>query len=153
MCDRCGGMTNEQYSRQLERNIQTYGWTMQYVEGDGRRNPAFGYSLGLSLYGHPEIIVFDPDPAWAYRGVQPLAVAVINGDVFDEGTDLAAYFPPPQSAALLRFPDSATHLFTANQMFRQPGDAPIPALQLVWATRTALIQPSGDHHAPEGGKR
>ena len=39
MCDRCGGLTNEQYSRQIERNIQTYGWTMQYVEGDGARNP------------------------------------------------------------------------------------------------------------------
>ena len=142
MCDACGGMTDEQYSRRIEQNIQTYGWTMQYVDGDGVRNPAFGYTLGLSLYGHPEIIVFDGDPRWVYQGLKPLAWAVMDGSAFDEGDDLSAYFPPPERAELLRFPDSATHLFTANSMFRQPGAGPIPALQLLWPTRTRLIQPA-----------
>ncbi|MFI6825926.1 DUF4262 domain-containing protein [Kribbella sp. NPDC050241] len=141
MCDRCGGLTDEQYSRQLVQNIQTYGWTMQYVDGDGDRNPGFGYSLGLSLHDHPEIIVFDADPRWAYLSVKPLAWAVMGGAAFDEGDDLSEYFPPPEQAELLRFPDSATHLFTANSMFREPGAGPIPALQLIWPTRTGLIQP------------
>ena len=153
MCDRCGGLTDEQYSRQIERNIQTYGWTMQYVDGDGSRNPAFGYTLGLSLYEHPEIIVFDPDPSWTYLVLKPLAWAVLNGAVFDEGDDLSEFFPPPERAELLRFPDSATHLFTANQMFRRPGDRPIPALQLIWPTRTALIQPTGARPIPDGDPR
>jgi hypothetical protein len=135
MCDKCGGLTDEQYSRQLERNILTYGWTMQFVQGDGVRNPAFGYTLGLSLYGHPEIIAFDPDPAWVYLGLKPLAWAVQAGEVFDEGDDLSAYFPPPDQAGLLRFPDSAMHLLTANTMFRQPGEGPLPALQLIWPSR------------------
>jgi hypothetical protein len=151
MCDRCGGVTDEQYSWRIERNIQTYGWTMQYVEGDGVRNPAFGYTLGLSLYRHPEIIVFDPDPAWAYLGVKPLAWAVMEGAVFDEGDDLSEYFPPPDTAELLRFPDSATHLFTANHMFRQPGDGPLPALQLIWPTRIALIQAADSRPPSDGG--
>src|SRR5215216_4675289 len=79
MCDRCGGMTDDQYSQRLEQNILTYGWTVQFVEGDGVRNPAFGYTLGLSLREHPEIIVFDPDPSWVYLGVKPLAWAVMDG--------------------------------------------------------------------------
>ena len=149
MCDRCGGLTNEQYSRQIERNIQTYGWTMQYVESDGARNPGFGYSLGLSLYRHPEIIVFDPDPAWAYLGLKPLAWAVMDGAVFDEGDDLSAFFPPPETAELLRFPDSATHLFTANHMFRDPDESPLPALQLLWPHRVTLIQPTTSHPTPK----
>jgi hypothetical protein len=153
MCDRCGGVTHEQYSRQIEQNIQTYGWAMQYIEGDGVRNPAFGYSLGLSLYGHPEIIVFDPDPCWAYRGLKPLAWAVMDGAVFDEGDDLSEFFPPPEPAELLRFPDSATHLYTANQMFRRPGWPPIPALQLIWATRITLMQPATTGQTPDGGAR
>jgi hypothetical protein len=140
MCDVCGGMTDEQYARRLERNILTYGWTMQFVAGDGVRNPAFGYTLGLSLYGHPEIIAFDPDPDWVYLGLKPLAWAVQSGEVFDEGDDLSEYFPPPERAGLLRFPDSATHLFTANSMFRQPGEGPLPALQLIWPGRNGLIQ-------------
>ena len=153
MCDRCGGLTDEHYARQIERNILTYGWTMQYVEGDGARNPAFGYSLGLSLYRHPEIIVFDPDPGWAYLGLKPLAWAVMGGAVFDEGDDLSVFFPPPESAELLRFPDSATHLFTANHMFREHGDGSIPALQLLWPHRVALIQPPATHPTPDGGPR
>ncbi|WP_134117576.1 DUF4262 domain-containing protein [Kribbella kalugense] len=153
MCDRCGGLTDDQYSWQIERNILTYGWTMQYVESDGVRNPAFGYTLGLSLYRHPEIIVFDPEPDSAYLGLKPLAWAVMGGAVFDEGDDLSAFFPPPDAAALLRFPDSAHHLFTANQMFRQPGQPPLPALQLIWPTRIALIQPSDSSPTPGGGVR
>lgn len=153
MCDRCGGVSDEQYARQIERNIQTYGWTMQYIEGDGGRNPAFGYTLGLSLYGHPEFIVFEAEPSYAYLGLKPLAWAVMEGAVFDEGDDLSGFFPPPHTAELLRFPDSAHHLFTANAMFRQPGDPPIAALQLIWPTRTALIQPSGCRPAPDRGAR
>jgi len=153
MCDRCSGVTDEQYSRQLEKNIQTYGWTMQYVEGDGVRNPAFGYTLGLSLYRHPEIIVFDPDPSWAYLGVKPLAWAVLDGAVFDEGDDLTEFFPPPETPALLRFPDSATHLFTANHMFRGQGEPPIPALQLLWPSRVTLIQTATSRPAPDGESR
>jgi hypothetical protein len=153
MCDKCGGLDDERYSRQLERNIQTYGWTMQFIEGDGGRNPAFGYTLGLSLYRHPEIIVFDPEPCYAYLGLKPLAWAVMEGAAFDEGDDLSGFFPPPHTAELLRFPDSAHHLFTANTMFRRPGQPPLPALQLVWPTRTALIQPSSSGSAPDGGVR
>jgi hypothetical protein len=150
MCDICGGLTDEQYSERLERNILTYGWTIQFVEGDGIRNPAFGYTVGLSLYRHPEIIVFDPDPAWVYLGIKPLVWAVQTGEVFDEGDDLTAYFPPPERAELLRFPDSATHLFTANQMFRQPGEGPVPALQLIWPTRNELIRAA--QQAPTRGE-
>ena len=153
MCDRCSGVTDEQYSRQLEKNIQTYGWTMQYVEGDGVRNPAFGYTLGLSRYGHPEIVVFDPEPAWAYVGLKPLAWAVLDGAVFDEGDDLTEFFPPPETPALLRFPDSATHLFTANHMFRGHDEPPVPALQLLWPSRVALIQPTTSGPGPVGDCR
>ncbi|MET9311260.1 DUF4262 domain-containing protein [Kribbella sp. NPDC003505] len=153
MCDQCGGLTDERYSRQIERNIQTYGWTMQFVEGDGDRNPAFGYTLGLSLYRHPEIIVFEPEPCHAYLGLKPLAWAVIEGATFDEGDDLSELFPPPHTAELLRFPDSALHLFTANTMFRQPGQPSLPALQLVWPGRTALIQPPSSSAGPDGDGR
>lgn len=153
MCEMCGGMTDEEYSRRLERNILTYGWTMQYVEGDGGRNPAFGFTLGLSLYQHPEIIVFESDPCYAYLSLKPLAWAVMQGAEFDEGDDLSAYFPPPHTAELLRFPYSAHHLYTANTMFRQPGQPPLPALQLVWPTRTALIQPPSGSPAPDGNSR
>ncbi|MFG1908135.1 DUF4262 domain-containing protein [Kribbella sp. NPDC048928] len=153
MCDRCGGLTDEQYSRQIEQNIQTYGWTMQYVAGDRGRNPGFGYTLGLSLYQHPEIIIFEAEPCYAYLSLKPLAWAVMEGAEFDEGDDLSRFFPAPHTAELLRFPDSALHLYTANTMFRAAGRPPLPALQLIWPGRTALIQPSSSTDAPDEGVR
>jgi hypothetical protein len=139
MCDVCGGATAPEVLSSIEARIQTYGWTSLFVQGDGERNPAFGYTLGLSQYGHPEFIVFDPSPDAAYLSLKPLAWAVLGGQTFDEGDDLTAFFPPPDQAELLHFPDSATHLFTANTMFRAEGDPPLPALQLVRPRRTPLL--------------
>ncbi|WP_185444638.1 DUF4262 domain-containing protein [Kribbella qitaiheensis] len=125
-------MTGDEYDRRLGRDIMRHGWTVQHVDGDGDRNPSFAYTLGLSLHGHPEFIVFDCFPNPAYRALEPLAIAVLAGRRFDEGGDLSGlYVGRPQ---LLRLPDSTTHLLTANDMFRQPGGPPIRALQLLWPT-------------------
>ncbi|HZX08791.1 DUF4262 domain-containing protein [Kribbella sp.] len=153
MCDRCGDLTDEDYSRWLEENIQTYGWTMTYVPGDGGRNPAYGYTVGLSQYQHPEIITFESEPCYAFLSLKPLAWAVLEGTEFDEGDDLTAFFPPPQTAELLRFPDSELHLRRANAMYRRPGQPPLPALQLVWPSRITLIQPAYDWRTCNRGVR
>ncbi|MFF1816727.1 DUF4262 domain-containing protein [Kribbella sp. NPDC058245] len=143
MCDVCGGITAQEYADSIEARIRTYGWTVQYVEGDGERNPGFGYTIGLTQYDHPEIIVFDPGSDSAYLSLEPLAWAVLAGDSFGEGDDLSEFFPPPDRAELLSFPDSATHLFTANTIFRDVGDPPVPALQLVRTARNPFRTASG----------
>ncbi|MFK4089785.1 DUF4262 domain-containing protein [Kribbella sp. NPDC020789] len=143
MCHVCGGITAREYSSEIEARLRTYGWTVQFVEGDGERNPAFGYTIGLSQYDHPEIIVFDPVPVSAYLSLKPLAWSVLAGDTFGEGDDLSAFFPPPDRAELLNFPDSATHLFTANSIFRRAGEPALPALQLVRTARTPLLTAGG----------
>lgn len=153
MCDRCGNVTHQSYQRQLEEAIQTYGWAMQYVDGDGGRNPAFAYSLGLTVQGHPEFIVFDPDACLSYRGIKPLAWAVLQGRVFDEGDDLTEFFPQPDVAELLHFPHSATHLLAANYLFGRPEHDPVPALQLIWPSRIGLVQPIPSTRTPGGGRR
>ncbi|TDD59693.1 DUF4262 domain-containing protein [Kribbella antibiotica] len=135
MCEMCGGVTTEEYSESTEARLRTYGWTHQYVEGDGERNPGFAYTIGLSQYGHPEIIVFDPREGSAYLCLKPLAWAVLEGSTFCEGDDLSAFFPPPDRVELLAFPDSGTHLFIANSIFRGAGEPPLPALQLVRLVR------------------
>jgi hypothetical protein len=138
MCDLCDGITVEEYEQRLLTNIRTYGWTAQYVEGEGDRNPAFAYTVGLSLERHPELIMFNCRPEQVQPIFGPVAQAVCDGRRFDEGSDLSALFPHYPSAEapqLLRMPDSSTHLYAANTMFRRPGDPPIPALQVVWPRR------------------
>ncbi|GAA1610561.1 hypothetical protein GCM10009789_76150 [Kribbella sancticallisti] len=143
MCDVCGGITNDEYLERLVTNIRAYGWTAQYIEGDDDRNPAFAYTLGLSLQRHPELILFNCRPEQVQRILGPVAQAVLDGRRFDEGADLSDVFPEYSSAEtprLLRMPDSSTHLYTANSMFRRPGDPPIPALQLLWPSRLTWLE-------------
>jgi hypothetical protein len=132
MCDVCGGLSDDEYSEQLATSIGTFGWCLQYVLGEDRRNPGYAYTVGLSLHRHPELIIFDHLAERAYLALEPLAWAVLEGRRFDEGDDLSEYYPPPGRAELLRFPDSSTHLLLANVMFRDPGEPPIAALQLLW---------------------
>jgi hypothetical protein len=138
MCDVCGGITDEEFEERLVTNIRTYGWTAQYVVGEGARNPAFAYTLGLSLYQHPELIIFNCPVEQVQQILGPIAQAVLDGQEFDEGSDLGRVFPacpPAQVPQLLRMPDSSTHLYTANDMFRPPGEPPLPALQIISPSR------------------
>ncbi|MFI5708105.1 DUF4262 domain-containing protein [Kribbella sp. NPDC051620] len=136
MCDICGGITNPEYEQRLRSNIRKHGWTVQFIEGVDDRNPAFAYTLGMSLHGHPEFVTFNCHPDYVGREFEPLAEAVLSGRRFDEGDGLSDLLQP----RLLRVPDSTTHLYTANTMFRQPGEPPIEALQLVWPTRTPWLE-------------
>jgi hypothetical protein len=144
VCHLCDGMTEQDYRVRIIRGIHQYGWAVQYVESDGDRNPSFAYTVGLSRVCHPEIIVFDCTPERGYHALRQLAWPVVIGMRFDEGDDLSDFYPPPERAELLRFPDSSTHLFTANDIYRRDGDPPIPALQLFWADPPALVRDSLD---------
>jgi hypothetical protein len=135
MCDVCGGITNDEYLQRLVDNIRTHGWTLQFIEGDDQRNPPFAYTLGLSLRNHPEFITFNCRPESVQRDLEPVIQAVLDGDRFDEGDDLSRYYSAERKPELLRFPDSTTHLYTANGMFRRAGDPPIEALQFVWPSQ------------------
>ncbi|TWD83598.1 uncharacterized protein DUF4262 [Kribbella amoyensis] len=140
MCDLCNGATEHDYRQYVIRAIQRYGWAVQYVEGDGARNPSFAYTVGLSRVRHPEFIVFDCSAQRGYHALAQLAWQVAAGMSFDEGDNVNTFYPPPERAALLRFPDSSTHLFTANDLYRRDGDPPLPALQLLWPDPLALLR-------------
>jgi len=139
MSEFCDGLTDTEYWDRMQDRILANGWTVQYVVGEDSRNPSFAYTIGLSRYAHPEIIVFTCHPECAMRSLEPLARAVLDGRRFDEGDDLTGLYPYSENAELLRFPDSSTHLFMANTMYRTPGQPPIPALQLYWPICQRLL--------------
>lgn len=81
-------------------------------------------------------------PCCAHDALAPLAEAVLAGMRFDEGEDVSFLFsgyaevPPPQ---LLRFPDSSTHLFVANDLFGADDQEPVPALHIFWPSEIPLL--------------
>jgi hypothetical protein len=139
MCMMCEGMTEREYWTYVRGRILEHGWFLQAVEGEDHRNPPFAYTVGLSRLGHPELIAFGMHPECAHAAVEPLVRQVLAGRRFDEGDDLTAVYDdlPPE---LLRFPDSSTHLFVANDLYRAPGRPPVPALQVFWPSEIGLLE-------------
>jgi hypothetical protein len=153
MCAICDGATYEEVWLHMIDQIQKRGYYIQYVGETDDRNPSFAYTVGLSLLNHPEFIVFSMHPDCAVSALEPLVDAVMDGRRFDEGDDPSDLYPFDEPAALLRFPDSSTHLFVANDLFRPPGAAPIPALQLFWPGEVPLLRRHGQPPAPRPVRR
>lgn len=130
MIEICRGVPGAEYYAQVLDVVAHHGWVMEHGRASGGRNLAVASTLGLSLRGHPEFLVFGCDADEAFRLLEPLAEAVESGSHFDESDDLDDLYPGALYG-LLRFHDSTSHLPTVNALFRRTGTAPIPALQLL----------------------
>jgi hypothetical protein len=117
----------DQHDAWQRETIRTHGWALQAVPGD-EDGPPFVYTVGLSGFGHPELILFATAPA--------IAAAVLNdlGELVRLGHGLA----PGERVRLrsgdvhlLTFPETADWLFAANDLYRLPGEPPVPALLVV----------------------
>ncbi len=60
MCEICDGKSPAQVRREMRAVIERYGWALQYVESaidESGVHPAYCYSVGLTGFGSPEVIV------------------------------------------------------------------------------------------------
>jgi hypothetical protein len=119
----------DQYDAWQRETIRRYGWALQAVLGDEEAGPPFVYTVGLSGFEHPELILFATS--------QATAATVLNdlGELIRAGHTLAAgeLVVPLCSGdvRLLAFPESELWLFAANDLYRVPGGPPVPALLVV----------------------
>ena len=117
----------DQYEAWQRDTIRNHGWALQPVPGD-EDGPPYVHTVGLSGFGHPELILFATAPA--------IAAAVLNdlGELVRLGRGLAAGERIPLRCGdvhLITFPESADWLFAANDLYRAPGGPPVPALLVV----------------------
>jgi Domain of unknown function (DUF4262) len=117
----------DQYEAWQRETIRTHGWALQPVPGD-EDGPPYVYTVGLSGFGHPELILFATAPA--------VAATVLNdlGELVRLGRGLAAgerIRLRSGDVHLLAFPQSADWLFAANDLYRAGGGSPVPALLVV----------------------
>lgn len=141
MCMVCSGMSVGDFGDRIRRQVHRCGWATAYVFGSSDRSPGFGYTIGLSRWDHPEFIMFDEHPECCAGALSRVAELASHGRVFDEGDDLSDVYPESrESVLLLRFPDSATHLFLANDLFPAVPGQPVDALQVCFRERTPLLR-------------
>lgn len=117
----------DQYEAWQRETIRAHGWALQAVLGD-EESPPFVYTVGLTGFGHPELIIF--------ATTQATAAAVLNelGELVREGERLEAgelVLLTRGLVHLLSFPDSERWLFATNDLYRTPGEPPVPALLVV----------------------
>ena len=117
----------DQYEAWQRDTIRRHGWALQAVLGD-EESPPFVYTVGLAGFRHAELILF--------ATTQATAATVLNelGELVRAGRQLMPLERVELScgtAHLLSFPESEHWLFAANDLYRSPGGAPVPALLVV----------------------
>ena len=113
MCDNPRATQAEADAR-MWRLIEKYGWAVQGIEA-GKNTPAWGYTVGLSGRGLPELVV---------TGLKPARLMTLLNDLAAHATH--AEGPKPGSQVQLRngpllefveLSEPSAHLFTAVRMF------------------------------------
>jgi hypothetical protein len=107
--------------------IRRYGWALQGVLGDDE-SPPFVYTVGLTEFGHPELILFATSQATAAAVLNELGELVRAGHRLGAGEQVTL---PQGRVHLLDLPRSDGWLFGANDLYRRAGEPAIPALLVV----------------------
>lgn len=130
MCWRCDNpdATDADYFALIQEKIDAYGWFVQGVEKE-RWRPGFAYTVGLTLFGHPELLVtgmrYDAQVRLlndvAHHQAYHHAPALVPGDRLD--------WPDWPAIEVVGVAEPTVHLVMAEGMY---GPA-IRAVQLVYA--------------------
>lgn len=118
--------------------IRRHGWAVTAVFGD-ELGEYFAYTVGLSGFEHPELLVTGMPPEVAGRLLNEYGERVKAGQRLrpgDQRLDAIARRP----VELLEVTDSRqAEMLDANGWYAEPDGPPVPALQLVWSDPAGLL--------------
>ena len=129
----------DQYDAWQRETIRRHGWALQAVLGD-EQAPPFVYTVGLSGFAHPELILFATSQATAATVLNDLGELVRSGRRLHAGEKVRVH---SGEVHLLAFPESEHWLFAANDLYRMPDRPPVPAL-LVVPDEDLVVTPGED---------
>lgn len=112
--------------RHLDR-IDSVGWAVEAVPGDGFDLP-YAYTVGLTRYhGHPEVLVSGVGRCGALEYLDAVGERIRAGERFRFGDELRL----GRERAVLLAVDQPERLEQAQVVYARPGGRLVPALQLV----------------------
>jgi hypothetical protein len=128
MCWACDhpGADHRSYLDHIRRMITRVGWAVQYVEDD-RRHASFAYTVGLTGFGLPELVVTGLRALRAMTMLNDAADDMVSSDAPSPGTTIA--MSDGSRVEVVRLPHPEAHLNIALDLYGNE----LRALQLVWA--------------------
>lgn len=126
MCWKCDhpGATTEDYLAELHETMLKHGWAVQFVESE--RMP-FAYTIGLTRYGLPEVLVTGVSPRRSMRMLNTAGRRAVGGEPPSAGMQIALPAGPLVEMVEVEHPD--LHLIFAGPVLGEE----VTALQAVWA--------------------
>jgi hypothetical protein len=119
--------------------IRRHGWALQAVLGD-EDGPPFAYTVGLTGFGHAELILFATAQATAAAVLNDLGELVRGGRVLAAGDRVSVR---NGDVHLLHFPGAENWLYAADDLYRTAGGDPVRAL-LVLPVDDLVPEPGAD---------
>ncbi|WP_299958101.1 DUF4262 domain-containing protein [uncultured Modestobacter sp.] len=130
----------------LRRVIDRFGWAVLHGGGTSPADPRYSYTVGLSAWQHPEVIVVGlPFPA-GEKYLNLVGEAVRAGARFGPGVSTTALTDPDSPVVFLTVEDT-TRLSVAEQF-----SGSVDALQLIWPDSTGLLPWQDGHRNPPGAQ-
>ncbi len=128
--------------------VRRHGWAVQYVYGEGDRDPPFAYTVGLFGLGHPELVIFGMSPGESAAVLNDVGERVRAGHRVEPG-ELVTFARWPHRLHVLPLVNAAQVLLGANRFFGRPDHDPVPALHLVWDDTSGRYPWEPDYEPPQ----
>lgn len=140
----------DQEDAHLAQTIRTHRWAVHYVaEGEESGEPPFGYTVGLFVMGHPELVVVGLGYDLTGDMLNTVGAMVRDGDQLVPGQVLEDDDGTPV-ITVEELPNPGDVLFAANRFYERPDEFSVPALQLVWALDGGIFPWDDDYpHDPD----
>jgi hypothetical protein len=119
----------EQEHARLREIVRRCGWAIEYVEESPPQQPAFGYTVGLMGFGHPELLVFGTCPRTTSGVLNSLGKRVRDGGRLVAGDVVDVLGTPVQ---FFDVPNPHEILFAADMLYRYSAECGVSALQVVY---------------------
>jgi hypothetical protein len=144
LCDHPGA-TDRDYHDHLRRLIGTFGWVVQGVEREGR-HPPWAYTVGLTRYRKPELVVTGMGLTRATDVLNGVAAHLVHADAPEPGTQVVLTGGPLVEVVRVAVPWA--HLKLAVEFY----GSRIRALQLVHADKRGRWPWDSQYQGVRGGQ-
>ncbi|PXY19321.1 DUF4262 domain-containing protein [Prauserella muralis] len=117
---------HDQHDAWLRATIERLGWAVTYVHGEDG-HPPFGYTIGLTEHGNPELIMFGTTQDTTAYALNELARRFRVEGMLGTGAPVG-FEATAHRVWLVPVRDSSEHLLWANRRYRESGRSADPRL-------------------------